>query len=60
VSDPREMMIRLAGVVDWDEYGQGYNKDGQLVLCICGEIRAYADWSDHYCPYDEQEEEDIM
>jgi hypothetical protein len=39
-------------VDEWDEYGQGHRSDGRMVVCICGEYRRDADWSDHFCPYD--------
>lgn len=40
-------------VTEWDEYGQGYDDNARLLVCVCGERRADGDWSDHFCPYDE-------
>lgn len=44
-------------VAEWDEYNQGYDVDGNLVVCICGEYRPSAYWVDHLCPYDDPNEE---
>jgi hypothetical protein len=44
-------------VTEWDEYGQGYNAEGKLVVCICGvRFASYLDYESHYCPYDETDD----
>lgn len=43
-------------VVDWDEYGQGYNADGKLIICICGQ-RVTPGGVGHYCVYDDGPED---
>lgn len=52
-------MVRARDVVaEWDEFLQGYDEGGRLIVCICGEERIDADWSDHFCPYDELKEDE--
>jgi hypothetical protein len=41
--------------VEWDEFLQGYDTEGRLVVCICG---FRGDMSTHYCPYDQMPEEE--
>lgn len=38
-----------AEVVDWDEFGQGYGSDAELLICICG--APYPLRNDHVCSY---------
>lgn len=46
----------LAEVVEWDEYGQGYGRGAEVVICICGE--PYPHRKTHYCPADEELDKD--
>lgn len=45
-------------VVEWDEFGQGYDAQGRCVKCICGSTLLQPgslneDGSPHYCPADD-------
>lgn len=50
-----ELARARAAVVEWDEYLQGYDTNGKLVICVCG--KPFPD-KDHVCPYDERENRD--
>ena len=48
-------------VIEWDEYGQGYDYRGRRIVCVCGiELlqpgSLNPDGTPHYCPYDEEGE----
>lgn len=40
-------------IIDWDEYGQAYDRQANLVVCVCG-AHVWKRLGEHYCPYDEQ------
>lgn len=51
------MSDKWPDVVEWDEYGQGYDHLGRLIACICGARLIQPGYlekngSPHYCPYD--------
>jgi hypothetical protein len=54
--------IDTSDVVEWDEYGQGYDERGRCIICICGTRLTQPgslnpDGSPHYCPASEPVEE---
>lgn len=54
--------MRSDEVVEWDEYLQGYDAQGRLVVCVCGIKLTQPGYLEpngkpHCCPYDEPFEE---
>lgn len=54
----RSYEAALPLVAEWDEYGQGYDKRGELVICICGRGFPNGGWGEHLCPYSQPHDSD--